>query len=141
MPALVDAEAPTPREAQAIYEERFSVKHSIRFIKGDLGLTCGQFNSAEAEGRVQVWVEMVATAFWFLWALRALAETERENLPGWWCNGKLMPGAVRRLAAGLLLSFGWSKPKPKTRGKSPGRAEGTTFEPRERFKAYRKAAK
>jgi hypothetical protein len=37
----------------------------IRFMKGDLGLTCGQFNSTEAEGRVQVWVEMVATAFWF----------------------------------------------------------------------------
>ncbi len=84
-------------------------------MKGDLGLSCGQFNSAAAEGRVQVWVEMVATAFWFLWALHALAETERENLPGWWRGGKLTPGAVRRLAAGLLLSLGWNKPEPKTR--------------------------
>ena len=64
-----------PREAQAMYEERFSVDHSIRFMKGDLGLTCGQFNSTEAEGRVQVWVEMVATAFW-LWA----ANSRRRNL-------------------------------------------------------------
>lgn len=141
VPASDEIELPTPREAQAIYEERFSVEHSIRFMKGDLGLTCGQFNSAEAEGRVQVWVEMVATAFWFLWALRALAETERENLPGWWRSGKLTPGAVRRLAAGLLLGLGWSKPKPKTRGKSPGRAAGTSFEPRERFKAYRSASR
>jgi hypothetical protein len=140
VPASVDAELPTPREAQAIYEERFSVEHSIRFMKGDLGLTCGQFNSAEAEGRVQVWVEMVATAFWFLWALRALAETEREMLPGWWRRGKLTPGAVRRLAAGLLLSLGWSKPQPKPRGKSSGRVAGTSFEPRERFKAYRSAS-
>jgi len=46
-------------------------------------------NSTEAEGRVQVWVEMVATAFWFLRALRALAETKSENLPGWWRSGKL----------------------------------------------------
>jgi hypothetical protein len=141
VPASLETELPTPREAQAIYEERFSVEHSIRFMKGDLGLTCGQFNSAEAEGRVQVWVEMVATAFWFLWALRALAQTEGEKLPGWWRSGKLTPGAVRRLAAGLLLSLGWSKPEPKARGKSPGRAAGTTFEPRKRFKAYRKAAK
>ncbi|HET7239419.1 MAG TPA: transposase [Terrimicrobiaceae bacterium] len=137
VPASIEIELPTPREAQAIYEERFSVEHSIRFMKGDLGLSCGQFNSAEAEGRVQVWVEMVATAFWFLWVLRAMAETEREKLPGWWRSGKLTPGAVRRLAAGLLLSLGWSKPQPKPRGKSSGRAAGTSFEPRARFKAYR----
>lgn len=140
VPASLEIELPAPREAQAIYEERFSVEHSIRFMKGDLGLTCGQFNSIEAEGRVQVWVEMVATAFWFLWALRALAKTEREKLPGWWRSGKLTPGAVRRLAAGLLLGLGWSKPEPKPRGKSSGRAAGVTIEPRKQFKAYRKAA-
>lgn len=140
VPASLEIELPAPREAQAIYQERFSVEHSIRFMKGDLGLTCGQFNSTEAEGRVQVWVEMVATSFWFLWALRSLAETERENLPGWWRSGKLTPGAVRKLATGLLLSLGWSKPEPKTRGKSAGRVEGTTFEPRKQFKTYRKAA-
>src|SRR5262245_22525207 len=140
-PAKVDAELPTPREAQAIDEERFGVEHSIRFMKGDLGLTCGQFNSAEAEGRVQVWVEMVATAFWFLWALRALAETERERLPGWWNRGKLTPGAVRRLAAGLLLSLGWSKAQPQSRGALAVGAVGTRFESRERFKAYRSASR
>jgi hypothetical protein len=26
-------ESPAPRQAQAIYEERFSVEHSIRFMK------------------------------------------------------------------------------------------------------------
>jgi len=140
VPASDEMGLPTPREAQAIYEERFSVEHSIRFMKGDLGLTCGQFNSVEAEGRVQVWVEMVATTYWFLWALRSVAETEREKLPGWWRRGKLTPGAIRRLAVGLLLSLGWSKPEPKPRGKSAGRVEGTTCEPRKQFKAYRKAA-
>ena len=60
---------PSPREAQAIYEERFSLEHSIRFLKHELGLTAGQFSRVEAEGRVQVWTEMVATPFWHLWAL------------------------------------------------------------------------
>lgn len=40
VPASIEIELPTPREAQAIYDERFSVEHSIRFMKGDLGLTC-----------------------------------------------------------------------------------------------------
>jgi hypothetical protein len=132
---------PTPREAEAIYDERFSIEHSIRFLKGELGLTCGQFNGPEAEGRVQVWVEVVATAFWFLWALRVLASSQQESWPKWWRSGKLTPGAVRRLAAGLLLGLGWSKPQPKVRGKSPGRVEGVKMEPRKRFKVYRKAAK
>lgn len=132
--------SPTAREAEAIYDERFSVEHGIRFLKGDLGLTCGQFNGLEAEGRVQVWVEVVGTAFWFLWALRSLADAERENLPGWWRSGKLTPGAVRKQAHGLLLSLGWSKHVPQSRGKSPGRAEGMAFAPRARFKAYCKAA-
>ena len=139
-PATTQVEAPTPRQAEAIYDERFSIEHGIRFLKGELGATCGQFNGEAAEGRVQVWVEMVATAFWLLWVLRDLAQTNRERLPGWWRSGKLTPGAVRRMAAGLLLGFGWSKPQPKLRGKSPGRAAGTKLEPRQRFKVYRKAA-
>jgi hypothetical protein len=132
---------PPPREAEAIYDERFSIEHSIRFLKGELGLTCGQFNGSAAEGRVQVWVEVVATAFWFLWALRVLASRQQAGWPKWWWSGKLTPGAVRRLAAGLLLGFGWSKPQPKVRGKSPGRACGVNMEPRKRFRVYRKAAK
>ncbi len=45
-----------------------------------------------------------------------------------------------RFSAGLLSSLGWSKPEPKTRGKSPGRAEGMTVEARKQFNAYRKTA-
>ena len=140
VPTVAPSAAPTPRQAEAIYDERFSIEHSIRFLKGELGATCGQFNGPAAEGRVQVWVELVATALWLLWALRELAQGNTEQLPGWWRRGKLTPGAVRRMAAGLLLSFGWSKPQPKPRGKSPGRASGTKMEPRRRYKVYRKAA-
>jgi len=140
VPAPSQASVPTPRQAEAIYDERFSIEHSIRFLKAELGATCGQFNSLAAEGRVQIWVEIAATAFWFLWVLRDLARNHRQPIPGWWRSGKLTPGAVRRMAAGLLLGFGWSKPQAKPRGKSPGRTAGTRLEPRQRFKVYRKAA-
>lgn len=140
VPAAAQVEAPTPRQAEAIYDERFSIEHSIRFLKGELGATCGQFNGEAAEGRVQVWVELVATAFWLLWVLRDLATANTEKLPGWWRSGNLTPGAVKKVAAGLLLGFGWSKPQPKPRGKSPGRIAGTKLEPRRRFKVYRKTA-
>src|SRR5262249_22680113 len=118
VPATPETDLPMPREAQAMYEERFGIEHSIRFLKRELGLTAGQFNSTEAEGRVQVWVEIVATVFRFLWALRGLANADNRNIPKWWRSGKLTPGAVRRMAAGLLLSLKWGKPEPKLRGKS-----------------------
>lgn len=139
VPAIAQTEAPTPRQAEAIYDERFSIEHSIRFLKGELAMTSGQFNGQAAEGRVQVWVELVATAFWLLWALRDLAKTNTEKFPGWWRSGKLTPGAVKRMASGLLMGFGWSKPQPKPRGKSPGRVTGTKIAPRKRFKLYRKS--
>jgi len=138
VPATPEIELPTPRQAQAMYEERFGIEHSIRFQKRELGLTAGQFSSTEAEGRVQVWVEMVATVLWFLWALSGLAKSEDlKAIPKWWRSGKLTPGAVRKMAAGLLLSLGWKKPEPKPRGKSPGRAGGTRLEPRKQFTAGR----
>lgn len=140
VPVTPEAELPTPRQAQAMYEERFNIEHSIRFLKHDLGLIAGQFNSTEAEGRIQVWVEMVATAFWFLWALSGLAQADDKRVPKWWRSGKMTPGAVRRRAAGLLLGLGWEKPAPKPRGKSPGRSEGIKLEPRTRFKPVRMSA-
>jgi hypothetical protein len=137
----VGAAVPTPRAAAALYDERFSVEHSIRFMKGELALTQGQFNGEAAEGRVQVWVEMVATALWYLWALRAEAETAATRLPPWWRSPVLTPGAVRRVALGLSVGLGWEVPAPKVRGKSPGRAAGTKLERRPRYKVYRAGAK
>jgi hypothetical protein len=145
VPATPETELPTPRQAQAMYEERFGIEHSIRFQKRELGLTAGQFSSTEAEGRVQVWVEMVATAFWFLWALCGYAKEENKPehkalIPKWWKSRKMTPGAVRKMAAGLLLSLGWKKPEPKPRGKSRGRAAGVKMEPRKTFNAARTAS-
>jgi hypothetical protein len=140
VPVAAQVEAPTPRQAEAIYDERFSIEHSLRFLKGELGATSGQFNGQCAEGRVQVWVELAATAFWHLWVLREMAAAHTAQLPRWWRKRNLTPGAVKRMAAGLLLGLGWRKPQPKPRGKSPGRVAGTKIEPRRRFKVYRKTA-
>jgi len=134
------AAAPTPRQAEALYDERFSVEHCIRFGKQELALVSGQFNGLAAEGREQTWVELVATVFWLLWALRSVVDEQKATWPAWWRSRKLTPGAMRRLAAGLFLGLGWTKPEVKPRGKSPGRAKGATQEPRERFKVYRVGA-
>jgi hypothetical protein len=132
----------TPEQCRQRYRKRFGVEHGIRFMKRDLGLTAGQFNSLAAEGRVQVWVEMVGCAFWFLWALSGLAKiADQKLILGWWKKEKITHGAVRRLAAGLLLKFGWKKPQSKPRGKSPGRAKGTKLEARKRSKPVRQAAR
>ena len=51
-------------EGEAIYDERFSIEHAIRFSQQELGLVSGQFNRVAAEGREQTWVELVATVYW-----------------------------------------------------------------------------
>jgi hypothetical protein len=134
------AQAPTPRQAEAIYDERFSVEHAIRFGKQELCLVNGQFNGLAAEGREQTWVELVATAYWLLWALRAVVNEQKATWPAWWRSRKLTPGAMHRLAAGLFIALGWNKPEVKPRGKSPGRAKGATQKPRQRFEVYRVGA-
>jgi hypothetical protein len=69
-------QAPTPRQAEAIYDERFNVEHALRFGKQKLGLVKGQFNGLAAEGGEQTWVELVATVYWLLWALRAVVNEQ-----------------------------------------------------------------
>jgi len=129
---------PTPSEGQAIYDGRFSIEHSIRFMKREIGLDAGQFNGADAELRCQLWVELVATAMWMLFALRGLAQSKDLQWPAWWRSRRLTPGAVRRLALALFVKLGIGPAQPQVHGKSPGRVLGTRFEPRKRFRIFRK---
>lgn len=131
-------EIPTPCEGQAIYSSRFSVEASIRFMKQELGLVAGQFNGQNAQSRVQLWVELVAAAFWQLFALKTAAKAEQERLPAWWKSKRLTPGAVRRLALAIMVKFAIQTPVPKPRGKSQGRAKGVRFQPRWRFKIFKR---
>jgi hypothetical protein len=141
IPANSQMPVPTPAEGQALYDLRFSVEHSIRFGKRELGLVSGQFNGSEAIEREKLWVELVSTAFWLLFALRALVQSQDLPWPKWWRSRKLTPGAVRRLALALFVIWGIAVPQPRKRGKSPGRSLGTRFEPRQRFRVFRKRNK
>ncbi len=132
--------APTPRQAEAIYDERFSIEHSIQFSKQALGLVSGQFNGVAAEDREQTWVELVATVYWLLRALRAVTDEQKVSWPAWRRSRKLTPRAMRRLAAGLFLGLKWRKPEVKPCEKSPGRITGATQMSRTRFKVYRAEA-
>jgi hypothetical protein len=129
---------PTPAQGQAIYDCRFSVEHSIRFMKREVGLDSGQFNGEDAETRIALWVELVATVLWMLFALRGLAQSKDLQWPCWWQNRNLTPGALRRLALALFVKLGIAPPQPQLRGKSPGRALGTHFAPRKRYRIFRK---
>lgn len=129
---------PTLAQAQAIYDCRFGIEHNIRFLKSELGLTSGQFNGEQARARIALWLELVATAFWQLAALKTQAQSETAQLPRWWRNKTLTPGALHRLALALFVKIGIAPFQPKPRGKSPGRLLGTRLEPRTRFKIFRK---
>ncbi|MCI0562217.1 MAG: transposase [Nitrososphaera sp.] len=135
------SEAPRPAEAAAIYDLRFGIEHSLRFMKREMTLDKGQFNGEQALERVRLWVEIVATTMWMLFAMRSAAKTEQSGLPKWWRSKKLTPGAVRRLALGVSVKLGISPDAPQVRGKSPGREEGTRLEPRKRYKVRRKRNK
>jgi hypothetical protein len=132
------APAPTPQEAQALYDHRFDIEPSLQLRKGELSLEKGQFNGQHAEPRVALWVEGVATVLWLLFALRKVAQAGGVSWPKWWRSRRLTPGAVRRVALGLLVKLGIQPPQPQVRGKSPGRAVGTRLEPRKRYRIFRK---
>ena len=132
------AAAPQPAAAQAIYNLRFGIEHSLRFMKGEVILDGAQFNGQEAPQRIALWVEMVATVMWWLFALRKVAQSDAVDWPRWWRGRRLTPGAVRRVALGLLVKLGIRPPQPQVRGKSPGRAVGTHLEPRKRYRIFRK---
>jgi hypothetical protein len=101
-------------------------------------LCSGQFNGEGALERVQLWVELVATAMWEVFALRQQATAPAAEPAAAGRARRLTPGAVRKQALAIFTRVGIERPTPVSRGKSPGRAEGTEFEPRKRFKIFRK---
>ena len=116
------APAPQPAEAQRIYELRFGIEHSLRFMKREVSLTGAQCNGAQAVDRIALWVELLARVPWWLFALRPFAQTPGVAWPKSWRSRRLTPGAVRRVAVGLFVKLGIHPPQPQERGKSPGRA-------------------
>lgn len=130
--------APTPEQAHWCYAARFGLEHTFRFLKGELGLVAGQFSSTGAQGRLSLWVELVATAMWEAFALRAELMSGAVSAPCAVGPEQLTPGRVRRMAAAIFLQMGISKPTPTSRGKSSGRATGARFAPRKRYRLFRR---
>ncbi len=132
------AAAPQPAEAQAIYELRFGIEHSLRFMKREVSLDKAQCNGAQAPARIALWVEVVASVLWWLFALRPFAQSAEVTWPQGWRGRRLTPGALRRVAVGLFVKLGIQPPQPQVRGKSPGRVPGTRLAPRKRYRRFRK---
>ena len=132
------AAAPSPEQAREAYGARFSIEHAFRFLKGELGLVSGQFNGEGASERFALWAELVGSAMWQLRALRAVASSGEVRLPGLCASGQATPGQIRRAAAAIFVRLGITAPTPLRRGKSRGRAKGTRFEPRKRYRIFRK---
>jgi hypothetical protein len=130
--------APSPEQAHWCYAARFGLEHTFRFLKGELGLVSGQFSSSGAAGRLSLWVELVATAMWEAFAGRQDLTSGAVSAPRVLAPEHLTPGRVRRMAAAIFLQLGVSKPTPTSRGKSPGRAKGMHFEPRKRYRLFRR---
>ena len=137
------AQAPTPCQGRSLYDHRFGIEHSLRFLKQEMGLVAGQFNGGDPKGeealaRVQLWVELVATSMWQLFAIRQSAGSGQLAWPAYWRGRRLTPGAVRKVALAIFVRLGIEASTPLTRGKSPGRVKGTRFAPRKRHRIFRK---
>ncbi len=104
------AAAPQPAEAQAIYDLRFGIEHSLRFMKGEVILDKAQCNGAQAQDRIALWVEVVASVLWWLFALRPCAQSAEMAWPKGWRGRRLTPGALRRVAVGLFVKLGIHPP-------------------------------
>ncbi len=130
--------APQLAAARAIYECRFGIEHSLRCMKRAVSLVGAQCNGAEVPARIALWVELVASVLWWLWALHPVAQSPDVGWPTSWRSRRLTPGAVRRVAVGLFVKLGIHPPQPQVRGKSPGRAAGTRLAPRKRYRVFRK---
>lgn len=66
----------------------------------------------------------MATVMWVLFALRKFAQSDRGGWPKGWRARRLTPGAVRRVALGLLVKLGIQPPSPKcAESRQGGRSE------------------
>jgi hypothetical protein len=96
-------------------------------MKGELSLDKGQFNGQHAEPRVALWVELVATVLWLLFALRKFAQSDAVPWPKGWRGRRLTPGAVRRMALDFSSSWASSPHSPKCEESRPGGQSGLAW--------------
>ena len=119
-------------EAYLAYRQRFNLEHGIRFSKQHLMMTQLQTPEVSTEER---WVQFSSLAYAQLWVARSLAHL----LPNPWQRylpalkkAQTSPSLVQRDFPRIIREIGTPAAPVKPRGKSPGRREGFTLDPRPR---------
>jgi hypothetical protein len=120
-------------EVASTYRYRFSHEHTYRFLKQDLFWTKARVRTPEQFER---WSLIVATALNQLVLARDLGQARFR--PWERRQEVITPRQVRRCMSAILAQLGTPTHKPKTRGKSPGRAKGTCVAKAKRFPVIRK---
>lgn len=120
-------------EVVSTYRYRFSHEHTYRFLKQDLFWTKAHVRTPEQFER---WSLIVATA---LNALVLASELGQASFRPWERRREVItPRQVRRCMPAILPQLGTPARMPKTRGKSPGRAKGTSIAKAKRYQVIRK---
>jgi len=120
-------------EVVSTYRYRFSHEHTYRFLKQDLFWTKAHVRTPEQFER---WSLIVATAMNQLVLARSLGQASFR--PWERRQEAVTPRQVRRCMPAILAQLGTPAQAPKTRGKSPGRAKGTSVAKAKRYPVIRK---
>ncbi len=117
------------------YLRRFTLEHWYRFAKQRLYWTQPQLSSTRAAER---WSDLMPLLTWQLWFARVACID--SPLPWQSTQDKLSPGRVAQAFPLILATIGTPAQPPKTRGKSPGRAQGHQPPQRPRYPTVKKHA-
>ncbi|WP_373529386.1 NF041680 family putative transposase [Nostoc sp.] len=117
------------------YLRRFALEHWYRFAKQRLYWTQPQLSSTRAAER---WSDLMPLLTWQLWFARVACID--SPLPWQSTQDKLSPGRVAQAFPLILATIGTPAQPPKTRGKSPGRAQGHQPPSRKRYPTVKKHA-
>lgn len=126
------------------YRHRYDIEPYLRFAKQRLLLQ--QYQTPDI-GHLDNWLLIVQMASWLLYAasdetqlnLRKWEKYLPENKPAAQTK-RLSIAQTRKSLQDLFLTFDLTAFKPGKSKKGKGRAKGTTFEPRERYKWVKKTA-
>ena len=118
------------------YKRRFSIEHTFRFIKQDLLWEKARLHTP---AQFELWSNVVA----FVLNELVLARSFNQAYQRPWESKEraASPQQVRRGMASIITTLGSPARHAKGRGKSPGRAKGTTIERRKRWPVVKKAGK
>jgi hypothetical protein len=115
------------------YLKRFGIEHWYRFAKQRLHWTMPSFQTPE---QCERWSDLMPLMTWQLWLAKDLVT--QYHLPWQSATVNLSPGRVAQSMLPLLIEIGTPTSVPKSRGKSPGRAQGFKCTPKTRYPVARK---